>query len=532
MNYIKLILGLCLFFSISSCEITEFGEDLQTNPNLLSPENADPNFLLNNVQLETADILMDLNQTTDEVMRYTNLNESYLDVAEPDALDGEWQNYASVLEDANIIEQQTATDENLRFHRGISRILTAYLTTTMVDYLGDIPFSEANRAGEGIINPAADDDATIYENLLVQINEAIEDLNAGTPAPTTDLYYGGNRAQWIRLANSLQLKMLVNIGDASRINAVLANGNFIEAEDDFEFTYGTSLTEPDTRHPDFVVGYVPGGFSSFLGNSFMDLLLNDKTIPDPRIRYYIYRQSTLDPPNDILACVDVPNFNFCFLGNAYYGRDHGDSRPTGVDRNFRATYGLYPVGGAFDADNPATQSNNVLLGEDAPNQGGAGILPILLSSFVDFLRAEAAISRGTSDDAAALLESGIRKSMNKVLNFRSAASDSPFAATAADVDAYVAEVMADFAAADMNGRLDIVLTEYYLASFGNSTEAYNGYRRTGFPSAFTAPINNANVPFPRVFSLPNDEVTNNSSVNQRPITTQVFWDTNPQGFIN
>ncbi|WP_271781937.1 SusD/RagB family nutrient-binding outer membrane lipoprotein [Aquimarina algiphila] len=527
MKKIKILIYLLSIILFASCELGDFGDDLQENPNLLTPDQADPNFLLNNVQKEVADLLQDLNRTTDEVMRYTVLNETYSDVSNQASLNTEYNNYYAFLEDANTIFDLAENDESLLYHRGMATILLAYATVTMVDYLGDIPFSEANRADEQILNPKPDDDAMIYRTLLDRLDLAIDDLSNSTLAPINDLYYDGDAEKWIRLAKSLKLKMLLNIGDRDRINVLLAEDDFIASDDDFQFQYGTSASDPNSRHPDYNISYRPEGFSTFLGNSFLNLLLNDKSISDPRLRYYVYRQSNTDPSDTLLGCVGSSIFNFCYLGNAYYGRDHGDTRSTGADRNLRATYGLYPVGGAFDEDNPSAPEFAIA----AQNQLGAGILPILLSSFVDFLRAEAALTLTTSDDSAALLESGIRKSMDKVLNFANAASGSTFAATSADVDAYVLEVMTAFAAADNQGKLDIILKEYYLASYGNSTESYNGYRRTGLPSVFTAPIFDPNTPFPRSFSIPEDAINNNNQLSQRPITTQVFWDKNPVGFI-
>jgi hypothetical protein len=525
MKNIKIILSLCIALSLISCEITNFSEDLQINPNLLTPESADPNFLLNNVQKEVSDLLQDLNRTTDEVMRYTALNETYADVAEPNSLNSEYTSYYAFIEDANIIDDLALTNENLRFIKGISTILTSFATITMVDYLGDIPYSEANRVDEGLFNPAVDNDEDIYNAIIVRINDAILDLNSGAPAPTTDLYYSGDPDKWTRLANSLKLKMFINMGNKDQINTLISENNFIESEDDFQFNYSTNQVDPNSRHPDFNAGYEPGGYTSFLGNSFMNLLLNGKSVQDPRLRYYIYRQSNIDPSDILLGCLGVSNFNFCYLGNSYYGRDHGDIRSNGADQIFRATYGLYPVGGTFDENNPFSMAI------DSPNQEGAGILPILLSSYVDFLRAEAALSLDTSDNALQLLESGMRKSMHKVLNFKEVALGSAFAATQIEVENYIAEVLNNYAAADNQGKLDIVLEEYYIASYGNSTESYNGYRRTGFPSSLQKPIFNINVPFPRTFSFPEDAINFNNSINQRPITTQVFWDTNPVGFI-
>ncbi|MEM9361452.1 MAG: SusD/RagB family nutrient-binding outer membrane lipoprotein [Bacteroidota bacterium] len=515
-----------------SCEITDFGEEFQTDPNLLSPEEANPSFILNNIQIEFADFLMDIERTVDEVMRYKNLNNTYAEVSDQGVLNGEWINYYTFLQDAEVLNDLAANDENLRFHRGISRVITSYATVTMVDYFGDIPFSEANRADEGLNNPVPDDGEVVYNTLLSLLDEAKADLNAGTPAPENDLYYRGDRDKWVRLANSLQFKMLLNMDDTAGMNALIAEDNMLEnMDDDFQFSYSTQI-DPLSRHPNFVDGYIAGGQATYMGNSFMNLLLNGKSIRDPRIRYYIFRQSSLDPIASSIPCVNDPMFDFCYLGDSYHGRDHGDLRPASSDQQFRAIYGLYPVGGAFDEDNPVTDDDNIIFGVDAPNQEGAGILPILLSSFLDFLRAEAAISLGTIDEAEAFLESGIRKSMDKVLNFANGiAVNSDLAATPADVDAYVTEVLTAYQAADDQGKLDIILEEYYIASYGNSTESYNGYRRTGFPSSLQAPIENVGSPFPRTFAYPTDAINNNSSLSPRPITTQVFWDTNPPGFI-
>ena len=79
--------------------------------------------------------------------------------------------------------------------------------------------------------------------------------------------------------------------------------------------------------------------------------------------------------------------------------------------------------------------------------------------------------------------------------------------------------------------MDIIITEYYLASYGNSVEAYNAYRRTGYPSNIQIPINDDNPTFPRSFPYPDDAVDVNTSLTQKANTDKVFWDKNPDGFI-
>ena len=120
---------------------------------------------------------------------------------------------------------------------------------------------------------------------------------------------------------------------------------------------------------------------------------------------------------------------------------------------------LYPVGGQFD-DNSATE---VQQGGTTGALGG-GIQPILLSSFVDFMRAEAALTLGTSDNAKAMLESGVRKSIDKVLGFASKVdlshvvgedvdgnpitAEQAFVATEEDIQEYIDKVMELYDAAN------------------------------------------------------------------------------------
>ncbi len=74
--------------------------------------------------------------------------------------------------------------------------------------------------------------------------------------------------------------------------------------------------------------------------------------------------------------------------------------------------------------------------------------------------------------------------------------------------------------------LDVVITEYYLALYGNAIEAYNTIRRTGFPSTLQAPVVSAGGSYPNSYFYPASLVDRNSSVDQKQLSDRVFWDTN------
>lgn len=509
-----------------SCELGNF--DFQDNPNELTPDAVSPDFLLNEIQIQFQQFMREFTRNTDDLMRYEAMRDTYTDIAEASVLNFEWSVFYGMKNNLAVLEGIAENDDQLRFHRGIGKVLTGYVAATLVDYIGDIPYTEANNPVE-FTNPGVDSGESIYNAVLADIDDAIVDFNAGTPAPLNDLYYGGDAQKWIKFARTVKLRLLIQTrlvnSVTTEINSLISGGDLIlSGNDDFQFQYSTEV-EPDSRHFYFERGYSTNGANEYMGNYFLWLLKDSKANIDPRIRYYVYRQSNEDfVATQIVRCVGDPNFDFCYIGDFYLGKDHGDTQPSPNDRFLKTTYGIYPGGGSFDADNfEAAQSSS--------NLGGAGILPLLTSSIVKFLMVESAITLGTTGDPATLLEDAIRDSMNKVLNFASV--DAAFAATSTDVDNYVAEVMTNYAAATTDAeRLDIVITEKYLAGFGNSVEAYNTYRRTGYPSNIQIPIENENTPFPRTYFYPEDAINTNSSLEQKMHTVQVFWDNNPAGFIN
>src|SRR5256885_2489661 len=72
------------------------------------------------------------------------------------------------------------------------------------DIWGDIPYREA--AGDNA-QPKYDPQMQIYDDLQGTLDKAISDLGGGGAGPGAfDLFYGGNKAQWTELANSLKAR--------------------------------------------------------------------------------------------------------------------------------------------------------------------------------------------------------------------------------------------------------------------------------------------------------------------------------------
>lgn len=533
--YRYISLCLLMFIGVSSCEVTDF--EHQENPNFLTPEGADPTYLLNEMQYLFQHYMSWMILNTDDVMRYEGMTDRYGDVVSSNVMDGsasaEWDTFYEALNNARTIQELAVEDSIYLFHSAMSRVLMGYLTVTMVDYVGEIPYSEAVKPSE-FPDPNVDEGEELYKFVLSEIEKAKSEFENAPRAVTSDLFYGGDKDKWISMANSLRLRMLVQSRLASdelvisdlqgEINSLLTDEFIDSNSEDFQFSY-SNVIQPESRHPYFQRAYV-SGFSQYLGNYFMDQLLNDKSVRDPRTRFYIYRQSDVDPFSGppYLPCQDDPRVDYCYLGDQYWGYDHGENRTGRGDNLLRSVYGIYPGGGAFD------QNQFIAAPNTTNNLGGAGILPILTNSYLKFLTAESALMLGTNGDPAALLEEGVRASLNKVVNFGDISSE--YTPDSEDIDIYVEDVLTKYNSANSDQeKLDVIMKEYYLAAFGNSIEAYNAYRRTGLPSDLQVPIDDDDPNFPRSFPYSELETQRNASLTQKQISEKVFWDTNPDGFI-
>lgn len=538
---IKILFLVLAVTLMGSCEL-----DLLDNPNAVTVNNADVNFILNRVELAYSG---NFNAFSDPGMRLTrmlNQGAAIYDNAVTPGNNGPWNSsYSDIMSDVKALIPLAEASE-LFVHAGIGRTIRAMVLMNLVDAYGDVPYSQAIDPNN--FNPGVDKGADVYAAALADLNKAIENFNAKSKSgATSDLFYGGSTDSWIRLANTLKLKYHLNLrlvnkaGSTSAISALVTENKLIStAAQNFQFKYGTNLTNPDTRHPRYGGQYGPTGGGDYQSNSYMGQLYNSKGFPDPRVRYYFYRQ-TIKNPTDVnqLRCITNQkpghygeNDVYCLPTTVgYWGRDHLNNEGIPPDGLLRTAWGIYPAGGLFDDD----AGRGVSLGAGA---GGAGIHPIMMRSFVDFMLAESALVLGTGGDAKALLKSAIEKSMADVrslaLGTTEASKINTFESSkgfvwADEVKKYVDKVLADYdAAANDDAKLNIIATEYWVALFGNGIESFNLYRRTGKPSGQQPALDPNPGPFVRSYYYPQAYTTRNKNAVQKTNSTvQVFWDTNP-----
>lgn len=548
-------------FSFLACETTEL--DLTVSPNELSPTQSDPNLLLNAIQLAYASNQHSLSEEVGELTRIEYFgNRDYFAGLPGSTLNAVWaRTYSSdfnipgepvdvgILTNLQTLEAIDAeTDVDYSFHIALGKIMYAHSLFQLVDILGETVFSQAGNPAE-FPAPQLDSGEDVYDGAFALLTEA-QNLLASAPSTqgATDMFYGGDTEKWIKVINSIRLRSYKNTGNTAAFNAIVNAGNYItSADDDFQLGYGTSELQPSDRHPLYETSYTPTGVGPYRSNWLMDLMLQND---DPRIRYYFYRQAdgtpgAIDvsgnpvPPNEeTISCslftppAHYDGFVYCSVDNGYWGRSHGNDEGGPPDGFLKTAPGVYPTAGRFDDSqfnevDPITGVNvapGVGLGQGG---GGAGITPIILSSYVDFWIGEMA----TSDaDKATALRNGLEKSIAKVQSFGAldSSADLSLAPTDTDVTAYIDNIVAAYEAASGDDKENIYAEQYFTTLYGGAFESYNYYRKTGFPTTVFPNWEPDPGAFPRTYLLPQNEVLNNPNLSQRAdLSTQVFWDTNP-----
>ncbi|WP_154855053.1 SusD/RagB family nutrient-binding outer membrane lipoprotein [Cyclobacterium xiamenense] len=429
-----------------------------------------------------------------------------------------------------------SSEEDLGY-RGITRLLKAYTFSVMVDLYGDVPYFEA--LNPEVTFPSVDQGEAIYADLLLQIDQGIQELSAASGSVQGDMIYGGDRSKWIKMGNTLKLKLYAQTRKENSINSVqgfnqLINADLISsASDDFQLKYGSQQTPNQNRHP-LHVNHYNQATAYWMDNWTMANLLNDgtisgvtgrrvsyRTVEDPRLRYYLFRQVPGDGGGSVVTCAGG-GCPIGLIGNGYLGRDAGDPSAFSNEGALIATFGVYPVGGLVDTDAPRTVT--------ASDGTGRGVFPMLTSFMVKFLHAEMALTTATDGDPLALLTDAIGLSMEKVKNFGAeempSIVGSPYEMSSEAIAAYIADVQARYNATESEEeKLNIIMTEYQLALWGNGIEAYTNYRRTGYPDfAETSPVM-GNPPYPQRFIIPVSELeTNPSLADYSPDPFEpVFW---------
>lgn len=171
--------------------------------------------------------------------------------------------------------------------KAIIEMLSIYAWLNLVDTFGNVPYSEAlqNEVGATVLQPKYDDAAAIYADLETRLNAVVASMDPSLPGYEEDAFYGGDMAQWATLAQTIKLRMGLNLSDVNPakgkelVESAYAAGVILNVSDNFTFPYTTGLVS----NPVFQ-NLVQSGRNDFIPSDvYMNAL---KAVNDPRIPKY------------------------------------------------------------------------------------------------------------------------------------------------------------------------------------------------------------------------------------------------------
>lgn len=447
-----------------------------------------------------------------------------------------WPNlYAGALQDIEIMIGKAEERESWGY-LGIAQTLKALTYSALVDIWGKAVYTQFGQGSENAF-PIYDDGEAVYAQLFLLLDEATTNLSkTGGEAVTGDLIYGGNLANWRRFANSLKLKLYntvqgTTLYDAAKVDAIIAADDMQEGVDDgFKLLYGAS-NNPENRNPLYRQDYVDNN-SNNIDPYFWLIMEGDPSNPefnsllsgihDPRVPYYFYNQLNDDetPQNKTTTAVWG---NFLSIWFASFNIDPNEGFDQGQSQTL---IGLYPAGGAYDDGSGVT--GGVAAGQN-PGLGGAGYQRIYPTFAHLYTRAELSLTKGASGDPRDLFEEAMLSSFAEVNEIAGIAGVPVIEED--DITDYIDAVLALYDAASSAGKLELLITEKWIASFGYSVDSYTDYRRTGYPIMFDPntdnnpfTILNRNYPVSLLYYVPDHEINPNAGPQRNPSTDKVFWD--------
>ena len=431
--------------AVSSC--TGDFEEINTNPNALVEGSLDG--LLLGSQIVAAKELVDNIESFNHGMG--KWAQYYYDVI--DANDFVHINPRADFNDfwvyQNLVTQAIPTVERILSYteeepnpnyRGAALVMKAWMYQNLTELMGPIPYSDAQKGEVSTApefnRPKLDSQEEIMKGNLALLEEAnsLFDLS-GNPKyairAASDAYAGGDIMKWKKFANSLRARILLRISDADPATAKAG----------LEQIFGNASQYPVLSSNADNIGITWEGATGTYFDPFAKYVNDEGFAPVVMTGILNILGDRMDPRMPKIAAP----------AEAYSGETY---------------VGLPP---AFDDNNPSgfTGMARDSISAIAPSFTEVQLRPIITYSEILFIKAEAALKGySVGVTAAEAYEDGIIANMEDL------------GVTSAEITTYLANSMVAY---DASNGLEQIITQRYIAQFGQSINTFAMIRRTGYP---------------------------------------------------
>lgn len=381
------------------------------------------------------------------------------------SFEGEYS--GSLMDLQNIINVNTSNNMSQ-----VARILKAYIFSTITDRWGDIPYSKALKGDK---TPSFDKQEDVYRGCMKELTEAVATFNS-TSSISGDILYGGDVAKWKKLANTLRLRLAIQVSKRFPSSTGWAATEFRAALAD---AAGTITSNADN----FSVNY-PGG-----------------TYRSPWYSLYDGRKDYGESDKMVALVGSLGDARQSAFGSSTIGVPYGRVR------------------GFVD---PWCQANpnwaRILSDANRPQNGS---VVLVSAAETHLLRAEAADRGWTTEDMNTLYQAGI------------AVSHAQWGIAAPGSSYYTQSGVALASPAGTGANISRIAIQQFIAAYPDGLRGWCIWRRTGFPALTPAPdAVNASRQIPRRYTYGTTSYATNttavtaaaSAIGGDTQDTKVWWD--------
>lgn len=521
---------LTLMLVVTSCD-GDF-EKINTDPNRANADVFNPNLLLPTIQFNYGNMTLGYNgavlfqsmwiqalasTSTGGAIYYAN-GDKYVETGSTNSyIENVWRsgfsNASQIVQMQNLAKTKNLI--NLESAGGIMKVMTMAFVS---DIYGDVPYSEAIQAQNGVTQPKYDPQSTAYPAMLADLETSLIALGTGTDALTNDVLYKGDIVKWKKLGYSIMLRMamrLVNVDQATArtyIQKAVAGGVFTSSADEA-----------------ILVSDEANGYSNSMANAM--------NVPDDtyEVRWSKKMVDFLKSTNDprMAVSVEVPLPGIVANRNGALGGVNNPAIQIGLPNGYDL------AGGPNDVTKEPNFPGPTGSGGDAATIGAysrpSGIYRrrnapvfILTNAEVQLLLAEASVRGLTSGSAASFYQTGLTDALTSLGKFGGGSIPSGTAAAFAAAN--------PLNTSSTQASLKMINEQIWATTslFSNFVEAWNNWRRSGFPELtpikFEGNFSEGKIPrrqpFPTAESATNGESLRSATTRMGgdSWTTKVWWD--------
>jgi hypothetical protein len=439
---------------------------------------------------------------------------------------GLWTSTYDNVNDFQYVINETSTDPKLAFSTAIARIMKSFAFERLVNQYNDVPYSDALK-GATSLQPKYDKGPDVYKACIAELDKAMADITAGQAAAATnvvqasaDPLFNGDMNLWKKLANTVKLRMLIKMAGVSSLASYATTG--------FSSLNTTSigfLTTDAIVNPGYIKVDRPNPIYNALGFNTAGNTVSTSRIPTKWIFSFYTGAKLSDAFRGSVIYRNFPATPINQLG------DESTSVPTAL-----------AAGSSWNTASNSTEGLGVVKG---PSQG----TPILLATESNFLQAEAYARGYLTGNATTAFDAGITQSFTYLFKTAGNVVDAS-KNVATSVAAYKSgntlapkPYLVDYSlATTLEQKIEAIITQKYIAlNMIANDEAFNEFRRTGYPAivngssdplltfASRQSISSRADKLPSRVLYPQAEYNlnpNNAPAGVNKFTSLIFWDLN------